>query len=140
MQLVRFTPARELQRMEQDLQNFWDSGRGLPLTFTEPAAMDLYEEDGKIVTEVILPNFTKDEIKVDINDGALEIFAEHSAKEERKGKRRYFLRESRNHYLRRVALPDGANTDKAEATFADNILTVTMPITPTTKPKEVNVK
>jgi HSP20 family protein len=98
--------------------------------------------DGKIVAEVSLPNFKKDEVKVTTDKGVLEISAEHKEKEEDENKKRYYLRESSSHYLRRVSLPKGTQTDKVGAEFKDGILKVTMPVDMPTKSKakEVHIK
>lgn len=140
MQLVRNNPFRELQRMERDLDKFWQNGWGLMPTFTDASAMDMYEENGKLIAEVNLPNFKKDEVNVTADKGVLEVSAEHKEKEEEKGKRRYFFRESSNQYFRRVALPEGVNANKAEASFKDGVMKVTMPLAATKKAKAVTVK
>ncbi len=141
MQLIRYNPMRDLQKMQQDFDKFWSADWSLlPATTTEAAPMDLYEEDGKMIAEINLPNFTKDEIKVSTNDGMLEVSAEHNEKEEDEGNRRYYMRESSNRYLRRVALPERVNTDQTSAEFKDGVLKITMPAKPDRESKEVAVK
>jgi HSP20 family protein len=140
MQLVKFDPLRDLQRMERDMEKLWENGWGMMPTFAEASAMDLYEEDGKLVAEVNLPNFKKDEVKVTFEEDTLAVSAEHQETKEDKGKRRYFFRESSNHYLRRVTLPQGVNTDKAEASFKDGNLKITMPMAAKKIGKTVAVK
>ena len=39
-----------------------------------------------------------------------------------------------------MSLPDGLNTDKAEATFEDGILTLTIPKSERVRPKQIKVK
>lgn len=140
MQLVRFDPLRDFQKMERDLDRFWEKGWGLMPTMVETSTMDMYEEKGKLVAEVALPNFGKDEVTVTTSEGVLEVSAEHKEKEEEKGKRRYFFRESSNRYLRRVALPEGVKADKAEANFKDGVLKITMPLAVQKKTKQLKVK
>ncbi len=142
MQLVRYNPLRDLQRMERDLDKFWEDDWGLLPSLADSTTMDLYEEDGKLVAELSLPNFTKDEVKVTTDEGVLEVSAEHSEKEEGKGKRRYYFRESSNRYLRRVKLPEGVRIDNTEAVFKDGVLRVAMPTTtsPKIKAKTVPIK
>ena len=54
---------------------------------------------------------------------------------------RYYLRERRSGgFHRAVSLPDGLDVKKAEATFEDGVLTVTLPKTEETKPQEIKVK
>jgi HSP20 family protein len=142
MQLVKYNPFRELQKMEQDLDKLWQNGWGILPTLGETSTMDMYEEGGNLIAEVSLPNFKKNEVKVTADDGVLEISAEHKEEEEKKGKRQYYFRESSNSYFRRVTLPDGVKTDKTDAELKNGILKISIPMTkPTTKnPKGVSVK
>jgi HSP20 family protein len=137
MRLVRYNPLRDLQKMERDLDKIWDNNWGLLPSLTDLTTMDLYEESGKLVAEVSLPNFKKDEVKVTADEGMLEISAEHQEKKEDKDKRRYYFRESSNRYLRRVTLPEGTKTDEVEAEFKDGVLKVSMP---TAKPARIEAK
>lgn len=127
MQRVRYSPQRDIRKMERDLDKFWENGWSLSPTISDSTTMDLYEEDGKLVVEVSLPNFKKNEIKVTTNNGVLEVSAEHIEKEENEDKRRYYFRESSNQYLRRVTLPEGVKADMVEAEFKDGLLKVIMP-------------
>ncbi len=146
MQLVRANPLADLERMEKDLDKLWQNGWGmLPSSFSsfvDLTTMDMYEEDGKLVTEVALPNFSKEEIKVNINGDVMEISAKHQLKEEKTTKRRYYFRESSNSYLRRVTLPEESNSDKIEAKFENGVLKVSMPLSimPKLEAKTVEIK
>jgi len=137
MKLVTYDPVRDLQKMERDLGRLWDNGWGLLPSLADSNTMDLYKEGDKLVAEVSLPTFKKEEVKITTDDGVLEISAEHQEKEEDKGKRSYYFRESSNQYLRRVTLPEGAKTDKVEAEFKDGVLKVSMP---SAKPAKIEAK
>ncbi len=144
MQLVRTNPLADLERMEKDIDKLWQNGWGmLPSSFSsfvDQTTMDLYEEDGKLVAEVALPNFSKQEISVNVNGDVLEVSAKHQQKEEEKNKRRYYFRESNSSYLRRVTLPEEANSDKIDAKFDNGVLKVSMPLSSTPKIKAKNVE
>jgi HSP20 family protein len=140
MQLVRFDPFRELQKVERDMNKLWENGWGMTPLMAETTAMDLYQEDGKLVAEISLPNFKKDEVKVNADEGMLEVSAEHKEEEEKKNKRKYFFRESSNSYFRRVALPEGVETDKADANFDNGVLRIMMPMTEPKQTKAIAIK
>ncbi len=140
MQLVRYDPFSELQKMEKDLDNMWSKSWGMLPTF-EVTPMDLYEEKGQLIAQVSLPNFKKNEVKVKTEERILEVSAEHKQEEKKKDKRHYFFRESVNEYFRRVKLPDGVDTEKAVADFKDGVLKISMPMnTAKQLAKEVEVK
>lgn len=140
MQLIKYNPIRELQKMEHDMDKFWENGWSMPAIFTDSAAIDLYEEDGKLIGELSLPQFKKEEITITTDEGVLQISAKHEEKEEKKTKRRYFLRESRDQFFRRITLPEGADGDKAEASFEGGVLKITMPMVGKKAAKAVAIK
>ncbi|PKL30975.1 hypothetical protein CVV43_04610 [Candidatus Saccharibacteria bacterium HGW-Saccharibacteria-1] len=140
MQLIKYNPFHEIQKLERDLDKVWNGDWSGMSSLTETAAMDMYEENGNLVAEVNLPNFDKSEIRVTTKDGALDISAEHKEKKEEKGKRRYFLRESSNQYFRRVMLPEGAKTEDINASFKDGMLKISMPMAEKEQPKAIDVK
>ncbi len=128
MQLAKYNPFRELDKIQKDFERFWEQDFDMSLALPEWSTMDMYEEDGKVIAEFSLPNFAKDEINVTTEKGMLEVSAEHEEKEEEKKKRRYYRRESSNRFWRRVALPEGAQDEHTQAAFKDGVLKVTMPI------------
>lgn len=140
MQLIRYSPFQEFQKMERNLDKFWERGWDVLPTMADTSAMDLYEEDGNLVAEVSLPNFKKEEISITTDEGVLQVSAEHREEKEKKSKRHYYFRESSNQYFRRVALPSGANVDKADASFKDGTLKITIPTTTPRKSKAVTIK
>lgn len=127
MQLVRFSPFREMQNMGRDLDRYWEGGWH-PASIAEVSTMDMYEEDGHIIAKVSLPNFKKDEVKVRVSEHTLEISALHKEDTKESDKRRYYLRESSSQYYRRVPLPQPIKTTQVSARFHDGMLIVVMPL------------
>lgn len=69
---------------------------------------DIYEQDNKYFIEMDIPGFTKDEIKIECNNGNLVISAEKSENKEESEDKKYIRRErvygkySRSFYLGEV--------------------------------------
>jgi HSP20 family protein len=105
---------------------------------TTPVA-DVYTEDGVLHVEAHLPNFKKEEINVDVHEGALEISAQHAEKDEDKKNRKYVLRESSTSFYRRVGLPKNVDGAKVKADFNDGVLKVSVPFKDLPKPKRVAI-
>jgi HSP20 family protein len=140
MQVVTYDPARDIRQLEQDVRQFWGGNLGLLPAIAGSPAMDMYEENGSLIAEVTMPNFTKDEITVDTDHGVLEIAAEHHERKEDKKQRHYFVRESSNQYMRRVSLPEEASADQAEASFENGKLKVIIPLATRKPNKPIPVK
>ena len=139
MQLMQYNPLNDLRRIEDDLDKTlgeWGASHLLVNT----TFVNMYEEDGKLVTEVALPNFLKDEIAITADHDALEVSAQHEEKEEKKSKRRYILRESTNHFFRRIALPEGTDSSQAEACLGNGLLKISMPFAAKKPAKKVTIK
>lgn len=140
MQLVKYNPFKDLQRMERDMDKFWNNDWNFPTLLVENSAIDMYEENGKLITEIHLPKFKKSEITINSDDGAIEVSAKHEEKDERDTKRRYLVRESSSTYYRRISLPEGANGEKAVAEFKEGTLILTMPTATPKPPKVIDIQ
>lgn len=140
MQLVKTSPLRELLDAERQFNKMLDRSWNLTPMLADISTVDMYTEDGKLITEVAMPNFKKDEIEVTATSEGLEISAEHKEKEEKATKNRhYLLRESSQSYWRHLSLPPDAKTDEVKCTLKDGKLTVTMPIKEQKKIKTIPV-
>ena len=140
MQLVRSSPFRELVNAEKQFSKLLDRSWNLAPGFADVSAVDMYVEDGKLITEVVLPNFKKDEVEVTATAEGLEISAEHKEKKEKTKDRRYLLRESSQSYWRRLSLPPEAKTDEVKCTLKDGKLVVTMPLKQQKRTKTIRIE
>ena len=81
-----------------------------------------------------------EDIDITISGNTLTISGETKEEEEVK-EENYIRRERRNgSFSRSVMLPEGLESDKAEATFEDGVLTLTIPKAPEAKPKVIKIK
>jgi HSP20 family protein len=88
--------------------------------------IEVFERDGKLVVRADLPGMSKDDVKVEVRDNTLIIQGERNEerKEDREG---YFITErSYGSFYRAIPLPEGANPDKARATFQNGVLEMTV--------------
>jgi len=94
---------------------------------TMSPAVDVFEDEGKIVVKADLPGLTKNEVEVKLVENLLEITGEK--KTEEKVDRRDYLRLERSYgkFSRTVRLPEGLDTDHVVANFADGVLEVKIP-------------
>ncbi|MFT5725304.1 MAG: HSP20 family protein [Bacteroidia bacterium] len=108
-------------------------------TFQTPKA-DVIENDKAFKISVEFAGFTKEDIKLDVNDNELVISGHKESKKE-EDKDKYHLREFRSgKFKRSFYLPDTANVDKIEAELKNGLLEVVIPKKATTKVKEIAIK
>lgn len=90
--------------------------------------IEVLEKNGELTVRADLPGLRKDDINIELTDGAVVISGERKleTKEEREG---YFHSE-RNYgsFCRSIPLPEGADMNKANAVFHDGVLEVTIAV------------
>ncbi len=103
-------------------------------------ALDMYQTEDSIVVKSTVPGVKPDDIDITISGSTLSISGETTEEEEVKEKN--YIRRERRHgsFSRSVVLPEGVDPDKAEATFDDGILTLTIPKVAEAKPKVIKIK
>jgi HSP20 family protein len=100
----------------------------------------MYQTPSEVVIKAALPGVNPEEIDIAITGDTLTIKGETKAEEEIK-REDYLYQEHRYGTFRRaVTLPGGVNSDKAEASFENGILTLTIPKADEIKPKQIKVK
>jgi HSP20 family protein len=108
--------------------------------FDGALAVDVSEQDGKVVVQASVPGFTKEEIEVQINEGVLSIKAHHLEEKETK-EEKYYLKERREGSLsRRVSLPGIVQDAPVDAELKDGVLTVRVAIPEKAQPKAIEIK
>ncbi len=96
-------------------------------SFTVSPAMDVTENDKEFKVTAELPGMESKDVQINAAEGYVTIKGEKKAekKEEREG---YFRQErSYGSFQRVVALPDTADLDKAEASFKNGVLALSIP-------------
>ena len=99
--------------------------RSLPGGGWEPQ-VEMFERNGEFILRADLPGLGKDDVKVELADGAVTIEGERRDEREEKQKGFYSSERSYGKFYRRVSLPEGMNPENAEASFHDGVLEVTM--------------
>jgi len=103
-------------------------------------ALDMYETEDSMVVKSAVPGLEPDDIDITISGNTLSMSGETKAENEVK-EENYIRRERRyGSFSRTVTLPEGLELDKAEASFQDGILTLTIPKAPEAKPKVIKIK
>lgn len=123
------------------LMNFDDEMDQLfetPLQAWSPA-LDVHEDKEKFTVNLELPGLKREEISVQLEDGALVISGERkgetvSEDTEVHRRERYYGK-----FSRLLTLPMAVAADKVKAAYKDGILTITLPKAEEAKPKQIDV-
>jgi len=142
--LVRWEPFGNVRVLHRHMDRLFDDVLRGPRVLTwEPAelgfALDVYENDDAVVVKAALPGVRPDEVDISVTDDILTIKGETKSEEETKDGS-YHRRELRyGAFARSIALPTLVDHEKAEATFENGILTITLPKAEEVKPKSIKI-
>ncbi|MFL5279773.1 MAG: Hsp20/alpha crystallin family protein, partial [Rhodopila sp.] len=87
-----------------------------------------------------MPGMTEKDVQVSLSGNTLVIKGEKRQEREEKDKGYHLSERCYGEFQRSFLLPDGADSDKVEASFANGVLTVTVPKTAQAAPKKIEVK
>lgn len=103
-------------------------------------AVDIQETDEAFVVSADLPGLSKDDIEISLDDGVLTLAGERKfSNEEGDGKSFRRIERSYGAFRRSFTLPQGVDFDKVNATFANGELHLTVPKSPTAKPRRIAI-
>lgn len=137
-------PYRGLSRMRDAMDRLFDEALARstpewPWLGREEPPLDMYQTDKDVVVKASLPGIKPEEVNISITGDTLTIEADHKEEEESR-ERKYFHREQRYSFTRTVRIPVEVDSDKADASLEDGVLTLTLPKTEKRQAKRINVK
>jgi len=145
--LTRWEPTREITTLRDRMDRLfnealgrgWGGEEGLATGVWVPS-VDVYETPESIVLKADLPEVKKDEVDISIENNTLTIKGEHKVEKEVTEKNFYRMERSYGSFSRSFTLPPTVAGDKAEASFENGVLTLTLPKREESKPRQIKVK
>lgn len=143
--MIRWEPSGGLTSLRQAMDRLFEDAfihpsRLLPEIIGQEPALDVYQTDKDIVIKASLPGVKPEEVEVSVTGDMLTIKGEHKEESEEK-KANYFRKELRyGNFQRSVELPFPVKSDKAEASYENGVLTITLPKVEEVKPKQIKIK
>ncbi|GAB7040155.1 Hsp20/alpha crystallin family protein [Catenuloplanes niger JCM 9533] len=127
--VLTFDPFREFDRMAGQM-----FGGGTAMAMP----MDLYRSGDHFVLHCDLAGIDPGSVQVDVDGRVLTIRAERSPRTDADVQ---WLRRERatGTFERRLSLGDGLDLDRIAATWQDGVLTLTIPVAETAKPRRIEI-
>lgn len=131
MVLQRWAPMSELRRMDDMMNRLWRGHSGSSGAESAPeewaVPIDVRQDGDSITVDASMPGIDTENISATVDDGVLTIKGETCTETEQKDER-YYLRERRSGaFHRSVRLPETVDTDKAESTYQNGVLSISFP-------------
>ena len=144
MAIVRWEPLRELTSLQNEMNRLFSSAFDTPANGAQTMrrwmpAMDLVETEDHLILRADLPGMRRDEVEIEVKDGALAISGERKAEHEENTEGYYRVERAYGRFARSLTLPDGIEPDAIEASFDNGVLEVRIPKPAERKPHRVKI-
>lgn len=128
MALIKYNrPSRDLfsTNFNDLVDEFFNGSRNYRTDHFMPS-VDIAEDEKQFEVSVVLPGMKKEDIKVDLENGRLNIRGERKMNKEEDGKNYYRVESSYGTFSRTFYLPDSVDEDSIEAKYEDGVLNITI--------------
>jgi HSP20 family protein len=134
---------RELEEMSERMNRLVTrpAGNEEALVTAEWAPIvDIQETDKEYLIKAELPEVKKEDVKVTLKDGILNLEGERHQEKEEKNKKFHRVERSYGKFVRSFTVPQDVDEKNVQADFKDGVLNVHLAKSETVKPKTVEVK
>ena len=120
---------RYLHKLDNLFDDIFDSDFLTPAKGINTMRTDISEKDNSYVLNMELPGFNKEDVKVSLKDGYLNVSAVHQDNKEEKDKKGHLIRSERYHGTcsRSFYVGDGIKESDINAKFDNGELIITLP-------------
>ena len=149
MTLVRWDPFREFASIQDRLNRVFSDvyGRGaagtdegLMNTGTWVPPVDIYQNgDHELVIKAELPDMTREDIDITVDNGTLVIKGEKKLSSEVKDEQFHRMERRYGAFSRSFSLPQTVDPAKVSAEYRQGVLTVRLPLREEAKPRSIKV-
>lgn len=143
MNITRWSPIHDLASIEVDrLNRMFSNVFGEPLASGAwTPAVDIFEgENHDLIVKAELPAMKKDDIKVTVEQNVLTLEGERQFDSSVAKDQYHRLERGFGSFRRSFTLPTTIDGSRVSATYADGVLTVTLPQRAEAKPRSVSIQ
>jgi HSP20 family protein len=146
MDLVRWDPFNGLDRIQSQINEFFDEALGRPRTYPISAAastwyppVDILESRDAYLIRAELPGMKKEDINLEFSDGAVTLSGERKYEEPAAGVEYHRAERVTGKFLRSFSVPQTIRQDEMKATYRDGILEIHIPKAEEAKAKQIAI-
>ena len=146
MTLVRWNPIREFAQLEERLDRAFSdayargSDEGLMTSGSWVPPVDIYQNgDHELVLKAEVPDMTRDDIDITVDNGTLTIKGEKKLATDVKEEQFHRIERRYGTFSRSFSLPQTVDHSKVSAEYKNGVLTVRLPLREEAKPRSITV-
>jgi HSP20 family protein len=146
MAIVRWSdPLREFAHLQDRINRvFSDTYRndeGLMTSGAWVPPVDIYQDGNhEVVIKAELPDMTRDQIDITVDNGTLTIRGEKKLSSEVKEDQFHRIERRYGEFSRSFSLPQTVDTGKVAAEYRSGVLTVRLPLREEARPRQVKIE
>lgn len=129
--------ANPINRVESLFDQVFGNDGGFLSQAWPNLPLAIWEDDTHLYIEADMPGVLENDVEVTCNNGSLLIRGERRPQE---GRSYLYNGLTFGRFERVVALPEAVNTDEAEATLINGVLSITLPKSPEARTKKIALK
>lgn len=145
MPIYRWRPMSDVYQVQKEMRRLfdhyfgsdWEEGEQVRATWNP--LVDVVELDDEILLIAELPGVEKDNIKISVNNGVLNLSGEKKMSETEKNDCYHCSERFFGPFERVFNLPATVNESKIKADFKDGVLKIRLPKTESAKPHEIQI-
>jgi HSP20 family protein len=145
MALVKYNPFKDLRLMQEEMNHLLDlawnrePGREMTEGIWQPP-VDIYENAEAVVIKAEVPDMDQKDIEVRIENNTLTLRGERKRNTDLKKENYHRVERYHGTFQRSFTLPRSIDQDKVQASCERGVLTIVLPKTEETKPKQIRVE
>ncbi len=146
MAIVRWDPFRDFGQLQERINRVFSDayGRtdeGLLTSGSWVPPVDIYQNgDHELVLKVELPDMSRDDIDVTVDNGTLTITGEKKVSSQVKEEQYHRVERRYGQFSRSFSLPPTVDASKVAAEYKNGVLTVRLPLREDAKPRQIKVE
>ncbi len=141
--LIRFSPATELRRLQNELDRIFDGYWPIRANGEETAIwtprVDVTETEDAYLVHVDVPGVPKDAIDINYEDGTLTVSGERKSSERSENENVVRVERSYGRFFRSFSLPKTVKSEEISASYEDGVLKVHVPKAEESRPRRIQV-
>ena len=143
MELVRFEPFAGFGNLRSVINDLFDENH--VRSSTKPGlskwypAVDVLESKDSYLIRAELPGMKREDIKVEVKDGALVLSGERKSEQPAEGVEYRHVERVAAKFWRSFSLPETVKQDGIEATYKDGVLEIRVPKAEEAKPRQIEI-
>jgi HSP20 family protein len=146
--ITRWDPFSEMSTLRRTMDRFFEEPMAFRSFFggggndggSSYFPIDVMESGDNVVIEASLPGMKAEDIDISVTGQVLTLKGESKQEHEHKAENYYRHERSHGSFVRQIGLPTEVDTNKAEASFEDGVLCLTLPKAESMKPKTIKVQ